>query len=120
MFPVVSHEDRHFDLIIHNINDKLTQNKINWRKHIQRMDDNRLSIQILNYKPEGRRNIGRSLTRWENDFREEGTGQGVSLIAVDDDDDDNNTSVVMATYTMPIGVILIIFPLQIFIVNHKD
>ena len=30
----------------------------------------------LNYKPEGRRNIERTLTRWEDDFREEGTGQG--------------------------------------------
>ena len=30
----------------------------------------------LNYKPEGRRNIGRPLTRWEDYFREEGTGQG--------------------------------------------
>ena len=27
-------------------------------------------------KPEGRRNIGRPKTRWEDDFREEGTGQG--------------------------------------------
>ena len=27
-------------------------------------------------KPEGRRNIGRPQTRWEDDFREEGTGQG--------------------------------------------
>ena len=40
----------------------------------------------LNYKPEGRRNIGRTQTRWKDDFREEGTGQeGLSLI----DDDDN-------------------------------
>ena len=30
----------------------------------------------LNYKPEGIRNIGRPLTRWEDDFRVEGTGQG--------------------------------------------
>jgi hypothetical protein len=30
----------------------------------------------INYKPEGRRNIGRSQTRWEDEFREEGTGQG--------------------------------------------
>jgi len=28
---------------IFNINNKLTQYKINWRGHIQRMDDNRLS-----------------------------------------------------------------------------
>ena len=42
--------------------------------HIQRMDDNRLPKK--NYKPEERRNIGRPQTRWEDDFREEGTGQG--------------------------------------------
>ena len=29
---------------IFNINDKLTQYKINWREHIQRIDDNRLPI----------------------------------------------------------------------------
>ena len=42
---------------------------------MQRMDDNRLPKKNLNYKPEGRRNIGRPLTRWEDDFWEEGTGQ---------------------------------------------
>ena len=30
----------------------------------------------FNYKPEGRRNIGRPQTRWGVDFQEEGTGQG--------------------------------------------
>jgi hypothetical protein len=60
----------------YNINDKLAQYKVNWREHIQRMDDNRLPKKILNYKPEGRRNIGKPLTRWEDDFREEVTGQG--------------------------------------------
>jgi hypothetical protein len=30
-------------LSIFNSNDKLAQYKINWREHIQRMDDNRLS-----------------------------------------------------------------------------
>ena len=60
-------------LSIFNINDKLTQYNINWKEHIQRMDDNRQPRKILNYKPEGRRNIERPLTRWE-DFREEGTG----------------------------------------------
>ena len=52
---------------IFNINDKLTQYKINWRKHIQRMDDNRLPQKNLNYKPEGRRNIGNTsneMGRW--------------------------------------------------------
>ena len=57
-------------------NDKLTQYKINWRKHIQRMNDNSLLKKILNHKPDRRRNIERPQTRWGNDFREEGTGQG--------------------------------------------
>ena len=40
------------------------------------MDDNRLLKKNFNYKPEWRRNIGRPQMRWEDDFREEGTGQG--------------------------------------------
>ena len=39
------------------------------------MDDNRLPKKTLNYKPDGRRNIERPQMRWEDDFREEGTGQ---------------------------------------------
>ena len=54
---------------------QLTQYKVNWREHIQRMDDNRLPRKNLNYKPEGRRNIGRQQTRCEDDFREEGKCQ---------------------------------------------
>ena len=61
--------------ITFNINDQLTQCKLNWREHIQRMDENRIP-KILNYKPEGKRNIGRSQTRWGDDFREERTGKG--------------------------------------------
>ena len=34
----------------------------------------------FNYKPEGRRNIGRPQTKWGDDFWEEGTG------LIDDDD----------------------------------
>ena len=30
----------------------------------------------FNHKPEGIGNIGRPLTRWEDDFQEEGRGQG--------------------------------------------
>ena len=41
-----------------------------------------------NYKPESIRNIGRSLTRWEDGFREEGTGQGAQALVDDDDDDE--------------------------------
>ena len=45
-------------------------------EHTKRMDDNRLPNKILNYKPEERKNLGRPLTKWEDDFQEEGTGQG--------------------------------------------
>ena len=62
-------------LVIFNINDKLTPYKINWKNiYIEWMT--REYPKKLNYKPEGRRNIGRPQTRWEDDFREEGTGQG--------------------------------------------
>ena len=44
-------------------------------EHIQRMDDNRLPKK-LKFKPEGRRDIGRPQTRREDNFWEEGTGQG--------------------------------------------
>ena len=40
------------------------------------MDDNNRLPKKLNYKPEGRRNIGRPQTRWGDDFRENRTGQG--------------------------------------------
>ena len=56
---------------------KLIQYKINWREHIQRMDDNKTTQKDFNYKPEGRRNVGRPQTRWEDDFREEETDQGI-------------------------------------------
>ena len=45
-------------LCILNINEKLMQYKINWREHVQIMDDNRLPNKILNNKPEGKKNIG--------------------------------------------------------------
>ena len=44
------------------------------------MDGNKLPKNISNYKPEGRRNIGRPPTRWGDDFREEGTGQGACAL----------------------------------------
>ena len=51
------------------------------------MDDNRL-LKKINYNFEGRRNIGRPQTRWEDVFREGGRNRpkGLSLI-VDDDDE---------------------------------
>ena len=53
----------------------------------------------LNYKPEGRKNIGKPLTRWEDDFREEGTG-----LIVDDDDDDDDNNIILLKYLLFISV----------------
>ena len=49
---------------IFNINKKLTQYKIrvNWREHIQKINGNRLQ-KNLNYKLEGKRNIGTPQTK---------------------------------------------------------
>ena len=47
------------------------------------MDDNRLPKNILNCKPEGRRNMERPPTRWEDYFWEEEKGQ--RGLIVDDD-----------------------------------
>ena len=43
---------------------KLYQKK--WLQHVQRMDTNRLPKQTLQYKPKGRRNVGRPRKRWRD------------------------------------------------------
>ena len=47
------------DLHIYNLNERIKSNKINWYHHVQRMDENCLSKIILQYKHQGRRDIGR-------------------------------------------------------------
>jgi len=37
-------------------------------QHIQRMHTNRIPKQALQYKPKGRRNIGRPRKRWRDQF----------------------------------------------------
>ena len=54
----------------------ILRRKVNWIGHTLRRNCPLHDEKNVNYKPEGRRNIGRPLTRWEDDFREEGTGQG--------------------------------------------
>jgi len=39
---------------------EIKQYQKKWLQHVQRMDTNRLQRQVLKYRPEGRRNIGRS------------------------------------------------------------
>ena len=63
---------------IFNINDKLTQYKINWREHIQRMDDNRLPKTF------------KLLTWSEKKYRKTTKQDGQIISGRKDDDDDDD------------------------------
>jgi hypothetical protein len=44
---------------------KFIQNyRANWKNHIERTDSNRIPNNLLNYRPHGKRSLGRPLKRW--------------------------------------------------------
>jgi hypothetical protein len=44
---------------------KFIQNyRANWKEHIERMDSSRIPNNLLNYRPLGKRSLGRPLKRW--------------------------------------------------------
>jgi 2-keto-3-deoxy-L-rhamnonate aldolase RhmA len=45
-------------------------------QHVQRMNTNRQPIQALQYKPKGRRNVGRPRKRWRDQLHLEDQGTG--------------------------------------------
>jgi hypothetical protein len=49
-----------------NIVKEIKQYQEKWLQHVQRMDTNRIPKQALQYKPKGRRNIGRPSKRWRD------------------------------------------------------
>jgi len=59
-----------------NIVKEIKQYQKKWLQRVQRMDTNRLSKQALQYKPRGRRNIGRPRKRWKDQLHlgDQGTG----------------------------------------------
>jgi len=59
-----------------NIIKEIKQYQKKWLQHVQGMDTNRLPKQALQYKPKGRRNIGRPRKRWRDQLRlkDQGTG----------------------------------------------
>jgi hypothetical protein len=59
-----------------NIEKEIKQNQEKWLQHIQRMDTNRIPKQALQYRPKGRRNIGRPRKRWKDRFNFEDQGTG--------------------------------------------
>jgi len=47
-----------------------------WLQHIQRMDTNRIPKQALQYKPKGRRTVGRPRKTWRDQLHLEYQGTG--------------------------------------------
>jgi len=59
-----------------NIVKEIKQYQEKWLQNVQRMDTNRIPKQALQYKPEGRRNIGRPRKRWRDKLHPEDQGTG--------------------------------------------
>ena len=59
-----------------NIIKEIKQYQKKWLQHLQRRDTNRLPKQALQYKPKGRRNIGRLRKRWRDQLHLEDQGTG--------------------------------------------
>ena len=59
-----------------NIVKEIKQYQEKWLQHVQRMETNRLPKQVLQYKPKGRRNIGRLRKRWRDQLHLEDKGTG--------------------------------------------
>jgi hypothetical protein len=51
---------------VQNIVKEIKQYQQKWLQHVQRMDTNRIPKQALQYRPKGRRNIGRPRKRWKD------------------------------------------------------
>jgi hypothetical protein len=61
------------ELGISGIRDVRSKHKQKWINHLERMDNTRLPKHVLNYKPRGRRDLGRPSKRWQ--CVDAGTGQ---------------------------------------------
>jgi hypothetical protein len=59
-----------------NIVKEIKQHQEKWLQHLQRMDTKRIPKQELQYKPKGRRNIGRPRKRWRDQLHLEDQGTG--------------------------------------------
>ena len=59
-----------------NIVKEIKQYQKKWLQRVQRMDTNTLPKQALQYKPKGRRNIGRPRKRWKDQLNIEDQGTG--------------------------------------------
>lgn len=68
LFDHVKNEEIRRTLNIPSVNDLVESQKKNWHQHILRMDDKRLPKTAMEYIPKGRRDVGRPMTRWQDEF----------------------------------------------------
>jgi hypothetical protein len=54
------------ELNIYPVNDTFDKYRNNWLQHINRMQDTRLSKRALQYRPSGKKDIGRPKKRWRD------------------------------------------------------
>jgi len=73
-----------------NIVKEIKQYQKKCLQHVQRLDTNRLPKQALQYKPKGRRNIGRPRKKWRDQLHLEDQGTGNTSNIQEHDDDDND------------------------------
>lgn len=62
----IRNEDIRNQLQIFNLNEEIDHHRKKWLDHVDRMDERRYPKKILNYIPEGKRNIGRPKKRWKD------------------------------------------------------
>lgn len=62
-------EDIRKDLKIFNLTNRIESMRNNWYEHVRRMPTDRIPQQLLQYKPRGRRSVGRPITRWEDSLK---------------------------------------------------
>ena len=59
-----------------NLNEIIQKHKQDWCEHVRRMENIKIPKQILDYKPKGKRYIGRPKRRWIDGISfEDGTGK---------------------------------------------
>lgn len=76
----IRNEEIRGELDIYNMNQRLKNYKQQWWEHIERMDDTRLPKIIRQYKPLGRRSVGRPRGRWDDDLKVEDFEGGTGIL----------------------------------------
>lgn len=61
----IRNDDIRAELDIFSLNRRIEHNRRQWMEHIERMDDTRITKQVVQYRPQGRRSQGRPYKRWK-------------------------------------------------------